>query len=69
MRVKRGSRRTRKRRKILKQAKGYYGAKSRAYRVAKEAVEKSLTYAYRDRRQRIANIVFARHIQSQVEIR
>lgn len=52
MRVKRGSRRTQKRRKVLKQAKGYYGTKSRAYRVAKEAVEKSLSYAYRDRRQR-----------------
>jgi len=52
MRVKRGSRRTQKRRKILKQAKGYYGTKSRAYRIAKEAVQKSLSYAYRDRRQR-----------------
>lgn len=52
MRVKRGSFRTRKRRKVLKQAKGYYGTKSRAYKVAKEAVEKSLSYAYRDRRQR-----------------
>jgi large subunit ribosomal protein L20 len=52
MRVKRGSRRTAKRRKVLKQAKGYYGKKSRAYRIAKEAVEKSLGYAYRDRRVR-----------------
>jgi large subunit ribosomal protein L20 len=52
MRVKRGSRRTQKRRKILKQAKGFYGAKSKSYRVAKEAVDKSLSYAYRDRRNR-----------------
>ena len=52
MRVKRGSRRTKKRRKILKQAKGYYGAKSKAYRVAKEAVDKAHSYAYRDRRTR-----------------
>jgi large subunit ribosomal protein L20 len=52
MRVTRGSRRTSKRKKVLKQAKGYYGAKSKSYRVAKEAVEKSLSYAYRDRRNR-----------------
>ena len=52
MRIKRGSRRTQKRRKVLKAAKGYYGKKSKAYRVAKEAVEKSLGYAYRDRRVR-----------------
>ena len=51
-RVKRGSRRARRRKKILKQAKGYYGVKSRGHRVAKLAVERSLAYAYRDRRQR-----------------
>ena len=49
-RVKRGPKRKIKRTKILKQAKGYWGAKSRNYRTAKEAVEKSLLYAYRDRR-------------------
>lgn len=38
--------------KILKQAKGYYGARSRVYRVAFEAVIKAGQYAYRDRRQR-----------------
>lgn len=38
--------------KILKQAKGYYGARSRVYRVAKQAVIKAGQYAYRDRRQR-----------------
>ncbi|MXP67435.1 50S ribosomal protein L20 [Pantoea sp. Aalb] len=38
--------------KILKQAKGYYGARSRVYRVAYQAVIKAGQYAYRDRRQR-----------------
>ena len=52
MRVKRGKRRAQKRKKLLKQAKGYYGAKSKAYKVAREAVEKSLSYSYRDRRNR-----------------
>lgn len=51
-RVKRGNKRARRRRKILKLAKGYYGTKSRSHRVAKQAVDKSLRYAYRDRRQR-----------------
>ena len=51
-RVKRGPKRAQKRKKILKQAKGYYGTKSKAHRIAKLAVEKSLEYAYRDRRQR-----------------
>jgi len=51
-RVKRGSKRVQKRKKILKQAKGYFGTKSKAHRMAKLAVEKSLGYAYRDRRQR-----------------
>jgi large subunit ribosomal protein L20 len=37
---------------VLKQAKGYYGARSRVYRVAKQAVIKAGQYAYRDRRQR-----------------
>jgi large subunit ribosomal protein L20 len=39
-----------RRRKILKAAKGYFGARSNVYTVAKNAVEKALTYAYRDRR-------------------
>ena len=52
MRVRRGNRRAQKRKKVLKQAKGYYGAKSKAYRVAREAVDKSHSYAYRDRRNR-----------------
>lgn len=49
-RVKRGTKRKDRRTKVLKLAKGYFGAKSRNYRTAKEAVEKSLLYAYRDRR-------------------
>lgn len=51
-RVKRGAKRAQRRKKILKQAKGYYGRKSKAHRIAKLAVEKSLQYSYRDRRQR-----------------
>ena len=49
-RVKRSTKRRDRRRKVLTLAKGYFGAKSRNYRTAKEAVEKSLLYAYRDRR-------------------
>ena len=51
-RVKRGVVARRRHKKILKQAKGYYGARSRVYRVAKQAVIKAGQYAYRDRRQR-----------------
>lgn len=51
-RVKRGSKHTRKRNKVLKEAKGYYGRKSKAYTIAKEAVERSHQFAYRDRRQK-----------------
>ena len=40
----------RRRKKILKLAKGYFGARSNVYTVAKNAVEKGLTYAYRDRK-------------------
>lgn len=48
-----GAVRTRARhKKILKLAKGYFGAKSKLYRIANEAVMKSLSYAYRDRRQK-----------------
>jgi len=52
MRVKRSSNRKDRRKKILKLAEGYWGAKSRLHRVAKLQVEKSLKYAYRDRKQR-----------------
>ena len=41
-----------RRKKILKQAKGYFGARSKVYTVAKNAVEKGLQYAYRDRKQK-----------------
>lgn len=44
--------RHRRRRKMIKQAKGYYGARSRTFKSAKEAVLKAGLYAYRDRRQR-----------------
>lgn len=49
-RVKRGVTANRRHKKVLKQAKGYYGARSRIYRVAVQAVTKAGQYAYRDRR-------------------
>ena len=51
-RVKRGVIARRRHKKILKLAKSYYGARSRVFRVAKQAVIKAGQYAYRDRRQR-----------------
>ena len=51
-RVKRGVVAHSKHKKILKLAKGYKGARSRVYRVAKQAVIKAGQYAYRDRRQK-----------------
>ncbi|WP_253305988.1 50S ribosomal protein L20 [unidentified bacterial endosymbiont] len=51
-RVKRGVVARARHKKVLKQAKGYYGARSRVYRVAVQAVTKAAQYAYRDRRQR-----------------
>jgi large subunit ribosomal protein L20 len=51
-RVKRGVQARARHKKVLKQAKGYYGARSRVFRVAKQAVIKAGQYAYRDRRQR-----------------
>jgi large subunit ribosomal protein L20 len=51
-RVKRGVTARARHKKVLKQAKGYYGARSRVYRVAKQAVIKAGQYAYRDRKQR-----------------
>ena len=44
--------RHRRHRKIVKQARGYYGARSRNFRTAKDAVIRALRYSYRDRRQR-----------------
>ena len=51
-RVKRGVAARARHKKILKQAKGYYGARSRSYRSAKQAVIKAQQYAYRDRKVR-----------------
>lgn len=45
-----GTRRKDRRKKLLKQAKGYWGRRSKLYRTAKDAVAKSLSYAYRDRK-------------------
>ena len=52
MRIKRGVNAAKKRRKILKQAKGYFGAKSKLYRTAREQVMKSGQYAYIGRKQK-----------------
>ena len=49
-RVKRSVHARKKRRKVLSQAKGYWGLKKSSYRYAKEQVDHSLTYAYRDRK-------------------
>ncbi|MDY6857141.1 MAG: 50S ribosomal protein L20 [Thermodesulfobacteriota bacterium] len=49
-RVKRGNKKRKRRKKILKLAKGYQGARSKLYRTATEAVDRALNYAYRDRR-------------------
>ncbi len=51
-RVKRSVAARKRRRRILKKAKGYYGARSKLYRVAREAVEKAALYAYRGRKER-----------------
>lgn len=51
-RTKRGFKARRRRNKVLALAKGYWGRRSRIFRTAKEAVERALTYAYRDRRVR-----------------
>ena len=52
MRIKRGVNAVKKRRKIFKLAKGYFGNKSKSYRIAREAVMKSLNYAFIGRRRR-----------------
>jgi len=51
-RVKRGTKRHNRRKKLLSLAKGYYLSKSKLYKFAKESVEKALVYAYRDRKVR-----------------
>jgi large subunit ribosomal protein L20 len=52
MRVKRGSKARKRRKKVLKLAKGYRGGRSKLFRTATDAVDKALMYAYRDRRTR-----------------
>lgn len=52
MRIKRGVNAVKKRRKIFKLAKGYFGNKSKSYRIAREAVMKSLNYAFIGRRRK-----------------
>lgn len=52
MRIKRGVNAVKKRRKIFKLSKGYFGNKSKSYRIAREAVMKSLNYAYIGRRRK-----------------
>jgi len=50
-----GTKRKKRRQKLLKHAKGYWGRRSNLYRTAKDAVAKSLSYAYRDRRNKKRN--------------
>ncbi len=52
MRIKRGFKARRRRKKVLKLAKGYRGGRSKLFRTAADAVDKALTYAYRDRKVR-----------------
>ena len=52
MRIKRGVNAAKKRRKIMRLSKGYFGAKSKLYRVARQAVMKSLSYAYVGRKRK-----------------
>jgi large subunit ribosomal protein L20 len=47
-----GTRRSKRRKKILKQAKGYWGRRSKLFRTAKDAIEKGMVYSYRDRKNR-----------------
>ena len=51
-RVTRGNKKLLRRKKILDQAKGFWGAKRKNYRSARESVQRSMVYAYRDRRNR-----------------
>jgi large subunit ribosomal protein L20 len=52
MRIKRGFKTRRRRKKVLKLAKGFRGGRSKLFRTAADSVDKALMYAYRDRRQR-----------------
>ena len=59
MRVRRGFKARKRRKKVLKLAKGYRGGRSKLFRTAADAVDKALMYAYRDRRVRKRD--FRRH--------
>ena len=65
-RVKRGVTAHRRHKKVLKSAKGYYGARSRVYRVARQAVTRAGQYAYRDRkvRKRMFRILWIQRINA-----
>ncbi|MFA5630739.1 MAG: 50S ribosomal protein L20 [Porticoccaceae bacterium] len=69
-RVKRGVQAHRRHKKILKQAKGYYGARSRVYRVATQAVTKAGQYAYRDRKvkKRVFRSLWITRINAQARV-
>ncbi len=69
-RVKRGVEAHRRHKKILKQAKGYYGARSRVFRVAKQAVIKAGQYAYRDRKvkKRVFRALWITRINAQARV-
>ena len=69
-RVKRAVSAHKKRRTVLNRAKGYYGAKSRSYRAAKEQVQHSLQYMYRDRRNKKREIrrLWITHINAAARI-
>ncbi len=69
-RVKRGVVAHRRHKKILKQAKGYYGARSRVFRVAKQAVIKAGQYAYRDRKvkKRVFRALWITRINAQARL-
>ena len=54
-RVKRGNKARKRRKKVLKLAKGFFGSRSKLFRPANQAVMKSLQYAYRDRRNKKRN--------------
>jgi len=55
MRIKRGYKARRRRKKILKLARGFRGGRSKLFRTAADSVDKALSYAYRDRKQRKRN--------------
>lgn len=69
-RVKRGVTAHRRHKKVLKAAKGYYGARSRVYRVAKQAVTKAGQYAYRDRKvkKRVFRALWITRINAQARL-